>query len=195
MLLGAACASEEERVDDRPIVFLDSGDTLVDEGTEVHDAAGIVLEAALIPTAAEMVQGLLDRDVRLALVADGYTQSFVNVLGFHGLWDAFEVYAISDQVGASKPDPKMFETALDAMGVRSDRRRDVVMVGNNLGRDVRGANALGLTTVWLNWSPRRRKVPNDPIEVPHHEIALPIDLLSWLDARQDARQDTREDAR
>lgn len=171
-------------MDERTIVFLDSGDTLVDEGTEVHDEHGVVVRASLIPTAAEMVQGLLDRQVRIALVADGYTQSFVNVLGGHGLWEAFEAFAISDQVGVAKPDPRMFETALEAMHVAPDDRRDVIMVGNNLGRDIRGANALGLTTVWLNWSPRRRKVPNDPIEVPDHEIALPIDLLAWLDERR-----------
>ena len=57
----------------------------------------------------------------------------------------------------------------------------VVMVGNNLRRDIAGAKALGLTTVWIDWAPRRRKVPRTPDEHPDHTIAEPLELLAVLE--------------
>ena len=55
------------------------------------------------------------------------------------------------------------------------------MVGNNLERDIKGANQLGLISVWLNWSPRRSKIPADASEVPQYTIKLPLELLTIID--------------
>jgi len=169
------------------IVLLDCGDTLVDEATEIKDHRGAVVEADLIPGAAEMVAELVRRGYRLGLVADGPTATFRNVLGHYGLWDAFEASAISEEVGVEKPDARLFTTALDSLGVKPEDYRFIPMVGNNLERDVVGANQLGLVSVWLSWSPRRRHVPLVPLEVPQHTIATPLGLLPLLDrwSRQD----------
>ena len=55
------------------------------------------------------------------------------------------------------------------------------MVGNHLGRDIKGANQLGIISVWLDWSPRRAKVPADPSEEPDFTIKQPMELLQVLD--------------
>ena len=55
------------------------------------------------------------------------------------------------------------------------------MIGNNLERDVKGANQLGIVSVWLDWAPRRSKIPADASEVPLHTIKLPLDLLPIID--------------
>ena len=55
------------------------------------------------------------------------------------------------------------------------------MVGNHLGRDIKGANALGLTSVWLDWAPRRAKVPADASEEPDFTIKTPLELLDLID--------------
>ena len=55
------------------------------------------------------------------------------------------------------------------------------MVGNNLERDIKGANALGIISVWLNWSPRRSKIPADDSEVPQYTILQPLELLDVID--------------
>ncbi|MEM6431027.1 MAG: HAD family hydrolase [Deinococcota bacterium] len=159
-------------------VLLDSGDTLVDEGTEVKDDDGIVLSASLISTADELIKTLKRQGYPLALVADGEVQSFKNVLGRHGLFEKFDVHVISETVGVLKPDEKMFITALEALNI-SDHTA-TVMVGNNLARDICGANALGITSVWLDWAPRRSKTPANDGERPDHSIKLPIDLVDVL---------------
>lgn len=161
-------------------VFLDCGDTLVDEATEVKNDLGETQTAELIPGADAMVQALVELGYRLALVADGPIKTFENVLGHYGLLNAFEARAISAQVGVEKPAVAMFETALTALGLgRADAGR-VLMVGNNLERDIAGANALGLITVWLSWAPRRAKVPTCAQEVPDYEISAPCELLPLL---------------
>ena len=147
----------------------------------MKDARGASLRAELIPGAAAMVRGLVDRGYRIGLVADGPADTFRNVLGQHGLYHLFSARAISEEVGVSKPDALMFRTALDAMGVPESGYGKVVMVGNNLERDIKGANALGLVSVWLRWSPRRSKIPADSSEVPAHVIDTPLELLDLME--------------
>lgn len=162
-------------------ICLDSGDTLIDEATEIRSEADIVMTADLIPGAGEMMRGLKDRGYRLALVADGYAQSFRNILGQHGLFDLFEVHAISSEVGVFKPHADMFLCALNGLGIDPADYGRVIMVGNHLERDIKGANALGLISVWLDWSPRRSKIPADAGEQPRYTIKEPLDLLALLD--------------
>ncbi|WP_233531846.1 hypothetical protein [Paenibacillus alkalitolerans] len=60
------------------IIFLDSGDTIIDEATEVREDDGIVIRADVIPGADVMVKTLSERGYTLVLVADGEAQSFKN---------------------------------------------------------------------------------------------------------------------
>jgi FMN phosphatase YigB (HAD superfamily) len=162
-------------------VCLDCGDTLVDEATEVKDEHLVTQTADLIPGAAQMVRDLKQRGCLLALVADGPTGTFRNVLTHYDLYDLFDAVAISQEVGAEKPDARMFRHALDQLGIAEGDYGRVVMVGNHLSRDVKGANALGLISVWMNWSPRRHKTPLDDTEVPQHIIHSPAELIPLLE--------------
>ena len=162
-------------------ICLDSGDTLVDEGTEIKDARGAVLEAELIPGAAALVQQIKQRGYPLALVADGPAATFHNVLGHYGLYDLFDAWAISELVGAEKPDAAMFQTALAQLAIAPVDYGRVMMVGNNLSRDILGANRLGLISVWIDWAPRRAKTPANALETPDYTIKTPLELLSLID--------------
>jgi HAD superfamily hydrolase (TIGR01549 family) len=162
-------------------ICFDCGDTLVDEGTEIKDEHEVTQRAELIPGASETVRALKRRGYRLALVADGPTGTFRNVLPAHGLWDLFDAFAISDEVGVEKPAAPMFHHALHQLRIAPTEYGRVLMVGNNLARDVKGANDLGMISVWLDWAPRRPKVPADASEVPHYTIREPMQLLALVD--------------
>ena len=56
----------------------------------------------------------------------------------------------SERVGILKPDPRIFMTALDALGVKP---ADAVFVGDSAARDMAGARALGMRHVWLTGEP------------------------------------------
>ena len=162
-------------------ICLDSGDTLVDEGTEIKDGSGAVLAAELIPGAADLVRQVKQMGYPLALVADGPAATFRNVLGHYGLYELFDALAISQFVGVEKPAAAMFHTALGQLDIPPADYGRVMMVGNNLSRDILGANALGLITVWIDWAPRRSKVPANALETPDYTIKTPLELLSVID--------------
>ncbi len=163
-------------------VFLDCGDTLADEGTEVKDEeTEIVSSADLIPGAENLTRRLLARGYRLALVADGPRETFVNILGQHGLWNDFEAHVISGDLGVAKPHRRMFETAMAALDLSKDAAGRIVMVGNNLERDIKGANEAGLISVFMRWSERRTHVPSDTSEKPRFAIDYIEDLPELLE--------------
>ena len=162
-------------------ICLDCGDTLANERTEVKNEHGVTLKADLIPGAADMVRTIKKRSYPLALVADGPTGTFENILTQHNLYDQFDVFSISHQVGVNKPDARMFTNALDQLGINKTDYSRVIMVGNNLERDIKGANALGLISVFLSWSNKRTHTPADETEVPQHTIKTPAELLSLLE--------------
>jgi FMN phosphatase YigB (HAD superfamily) len=166
-------------------ICLDCGDTLIDEGTEVKDSRGVSLAGRLIPGADQALHELKRRGYPLALVADGPADTFRNNLAPHGLYDLFEARAISDEVGACKPDPAMFQHALDRLGIHCEAYGNVVMVGNNLARDVRGANKLGLISVWLSGSPRYAQIPDAPEEQPAYTIRSLWELVPLIEALEE----------
>ncbi len=161
-------------------VLLDSGDTLVDEATEIRDEAGYVIDAALIPGTIEMIERLTAEGYRLALVADGLQRSFENVLGQHGIRKHLEAEIISEVLACEKPDQRMFDAALDALGLDAADAGHVVMIGNHLGRDVNGANRRGMVSIWLDWSPRREKQASASDEVPDYVVRSPGEIPSLL---------------
>jgi putative hydrolase of the HAD superfamily len=166
-------------------LFIDSGDTLVDEGAQVWDG-GIVVETALIPGAAEALRLIHDRAYTIALVADGEKESFDNVYRQHALEDCFSARAISGVVGTQKPDPRMFRTALEQLGLSEADKGRIVMVGNNLSRDIRGANLFGIASVLIDWSPRYPRESGDPDEIPDYVIHTPAELPPLLETLEEA---------
>lgn len=163
-------------------ICFDFGDTLADEATEVKDGTATTLRADLIPGAVELIHELKRRGYRLALIADGRPGTYLNVLSHYGLYALFDAVAISEIVGVLKPEARIFIHALDQLGISAPDYSRTVMVGNNLERDIKGANDLGMISVWIDWSPRRSKIPADPSEVPQYTIKKPLDFLDILPA-------------
>jgi putative hydrolase of the HAD superfamily len=169
------------RVPKLEAICLDCGDTLIDEGTEIKDEAGLVLSAELIPKAYQLLAALAEQGYRLALVADGFVKSFETIFEQHKFGTYFEVQIISETIGVAKPDAKMFKVALEQLAIKPEAYAQVLMVGNNLNRDIKGANLMGLTSIWLDWAPRRAKVPADASEVPDFIIKEPLELLEIVE--------------
>ncbi|MCA1193894.1 MULTISPECIES: HAD family hydrolase [unclassified Saccharopolyspora] len=79
----------------------------------------------------------------------------VDALRRDGVAPFIDHWAISELVGATKPDPEIFWHALNRAGVLP---RNAVHVGNRLDSDVRGAQRLGMRTIWVV----RGEAPPDP---------------------------------
>ena len=146
------------------ILFTDIGDTIIDESTEIRNSEDVVQRAECIPGARETCLRLHEKGYRIAMVADGRDASFRNTMRQHGLTSVFEAWIISENVGAEKPDAAMFRSAMEAMGLQEEDKARILMVGNNVKRDIRGANQFGVTSVLMDWSKRRpfdEEIPED----------------------------------
>jgi HAD superfamily hydrolase (TIGR01549 family) len=172
---------ESERAQRRVwAICFDIGDTLMIEQTEEKDAEQTTQRAELWPGAAELIWGLRRAGYLLALVADTRPGTYKNVLRQHGLYEAFDVFSISEELGWVKPDPRMFEHALDGLGLAPAEAGHVLMVGNNLARDARGANALGIVSVWIHFNDRYPLIPADEHERPVHEVTSMSELAELI---------------
>lgn len=163
------------------VLFMDSGDTIMDEGTEVRDENDIVVAGNCIPGADTMLKTLHEKRYTIAIVADGTYQSFQNLFHKNHLQGTFDALICSEKVGVTKPHPLMFATAMKELGLGLDDIRRIVMVGNNLSRDIRGANHMGITSVHINWSPRYPKAPSRDEDVPDYVISEPMELVTLAD--------------
>ncbi len=145
------------------IIFIDSGDTLIDESTQVYEGDEIV-SAEFIPGGREFLLSLHQRGYTIALVADGKNQDFLNVYHDPELKACFDAWVVSEVVGKQKPNAVMFEAAMQALQlVQADKQR-IVMIGNNIRKDVKGANEFGITSIWFDWSPRYFHTVEHPSE-------------------------------
>ena len=162
------------------IIFTDSGDTIVDEATQIFDARGIVTKAELIPGAGEVLRRLHKDGYRIALVADGEWESFQNVYRENGLGECFEAWVVSEIVGEQKPSAKMFDEAMQKMALSDEQKAQIVMIGNNLKKDIKGANIYGITSIWLDWSPRYFHEPEEKDEIPDYTVKTPEELYELI---------------
>ena len=63
-------------------------------------------------------------------------------------------------VGFEKPDPRIFQAALDALETSADR---AVFIGDSLPRDMEGARRLGMPHIWLAPGAQAACCPADPV--------------------------------
>ena len=115
---------------------------------------------------------------RLGLIAN--QQSAVReAIRRDGIEPSFEVWAISEDIGFDKPDPRLFRHALDAAAADPERS---AMCGDRLDYDVRPARAIGMRTVWV----LRGEAPDDPtpeqLAEPHAAVRSLVELPAALEA-------------
>lgn len=158
------------------IIWIDSGDTIINEETEIRDEHGIVIHAEVIEGADKALKALYEAGYTIALVADGDVQSFHNVYEENQLGYCFHTRTISEIVGQQKPSPRMFEDAMLKNNLAQEDKQRIVMVGNNVKRDIAGANRFGITSILMDWSPRYDMTPREPDQVPDYIIHSPSEL-------------------
>jgi HAD superfamily hydrolase (TIGR01549 family) len=160
-------------------IFFDLGDVIMREESEIKDGQLNTLRADLVEGMGEALRTLKARGHTLGLVADTRPLTARNVLSQHNVLDLFDTLAISEEVGCVKPDARIFRAALDALNLSPADYARVLMVGNNLARDVRGANALGLTSVYFHWN-NRYPGSNDPPTYTVHNARELLELIERL---------------
>jgi putative hydrolase of the HAD superfamily len=91
-----------------------------------------------------------------------------------GLEGRLDFLVISEGVGVSKPDPRIFRIALARA---KSRPKEAVMIGDSWTSDVRGALGAGIRPIWFNRFHRR---PPEPANVPSIDSYAPVGALTRL---------------
>jgi len=93
-----------------------------------------------------------------------------------GVMRYFSVVADSGRVGITKPDPRLFQHALNGLGLVNT---PAWMVGDDFESDIRPAAALGLSTVWI--APPGTEPKSREPGVPTARLATLSDLGTLLE--------------
>ena len=129
------------------------------------------------PHTVETAVELKVRGYGLGIITDGIPVKQWEKLVRLGLDDLFDPVVISGDrdVGFSKPDRRIFETALSKAGIGPE---EAAMVGDKIGSDIAGANKVGMRTVWF-------LTPRDPKDLPLstgiHPDHIITDMTQLLD--------------
>jgi putative hydrolase of the HAD superfamily len=104
----------------------------------------------LASTTHALLETLRDRGLKLGLVSNAIDppELLHRDLAQFGVAERLDVALFSSEVGRRKPDPVIFERALEALGVEPER---TLMVGDKVAIDIAGAKALGMKTCQALW--------------------------------------------
>lgn len=124
------------------------------------------------PDALSTLKSLKELGLPIGIVSNttnpGFMKDYERVQSGLDSYVDFSIY--SSEVPYRKPHPSIFETCLARLGLPAC---DVLFVGDDLDRDVAGAQGVGMPAVWIN---RNAEEPRDGI-VPDFEIQQLSDLL------------------
>jgi REG-2-like HAD superfamily hydrolase len=98
------------------------------------------------PEAASVCERLKAAGLRLAVISNG-SVTVRNLLDQAGLLHHFELVIASQDLGIQKPDPRIFQAALAALGVEAG---EAVYVGDLYEVDVAGAREAGMGAVLID---------------------------------------------
>lgn len=116
----------------------------------------------------------LSKEHKLIIITNGLKNVQTNRIRKSTIGKYFEDIVISEEVGVSKPNPKIFEIALE--NINYTDKSKILMVGDSLTSDVKGGINFGVDTCWFN----HEKVLNKTEIKPTYEISNLLDLKTIL---------------
>ena len=129
--------------------------------------------AELIDGAENLIRTLHGR-AGLMLITNGLKQVQRSRLAKSAIADCFAGMIISEELGSAKPHRGIFDAAFARMG--GPRKADVLLIGDSLTADIRGANDYGIDACWYNPAGR---TPGSDLRI-RYEISRLEELLSIL---------------
>jgi putative hydrolase of the HAD superfamily len=104
----------------------------------------------LADTTHALLEALRDRGLKVGLVSNAFDPPALlhRDLALLGVAERLDVAVFSSELGRRKPDPAIFERALEELGVEAGR---TLFVGDTIATDIAGAAALGMHTCQAVW--------------------------------------------
>jgi HAD superfamily hydrolase (TIGR01549 family) len=100
----------------------------------------------IVPGAVALME-IVRQHARTAVVTNNTVIEQDEKLATFGLWPHVDALITSEECGVTKPDPAIFRSALERLGVEA---HEAVMVGDSWANDIVGAANIGMRAIWLN---------------------------------------------
>lgn len=126
----------------------------------------------LAPGSIEVLSHFKENGVIMALITNGASEFQRPKIERFDLAKYFNHILVEGEFGAGKPDISVFVHTLDKLGVTPDK---AWMVGDDLKRDILGANEAGIFSVWVDW--RNKGVPENTSIKPDRIITSISELV------------------
>lgn len=110
----------------------------------------------LYPGARRLLDALHDKYIRVAVCTDLLAHIQHRKLRALGMIDDVDCLVTSEEAGAEKPSPIVYDLCLKKLRLSPE---EVCFVGDNLERDIAGAEAAGMKAVWFN--PDGKEIPQE----------------------------------
>lgn len=149
-------AEQVEQLATRSIAQAFSALGLRDAAAALQRAEAVFFEpevraSRLYSGAREVLEALAGTGLRLGMISNATSHQLVlDITGRHGIAGFFDPLLSSARFGRTKPHPAIFRHVLDAWALRPG---EAVMVGDNLGADVLGAQRVGMRSILVDVEP------------------------------------------
>lgn len=130
---------------------------------------------AFFKGAEETLKKIKSLKIRMALITNGDRKKQRAQIEYLNLSKFFEIILIDSELGFSKPDPRIFNLALEKLSLNAD---EVWMVGDNLRNDIYGAQNVGIYSIWNDFKGTGLTVNSDI--VPNKVINSISEILKYL---------------
>jgi HAD superfamily hydrolase (TIGR01549 family) len=105
------------------------------------------------PEVRDVLEELRRRGFHLGVISN-HNDALIRILRHHRLSPFFETVTYSQEAGADKPDPRVFQLALRRAASEPD---EALHVGDSWEMDVLGARSVGIRPVWVDRSGGRAR--------------------------------------
>lgn len=136
----------------------------------------------ITPETIEIIRKVKQR-YKVGIISNNVYDWVIQVLEAYQIRGLFDVITVSSEVGARKPDARIFQVALKSVSVKAE---EAVFVSDELAEDLVGSKGLGMISVWLKaphirseW--KQREVVEEEIFKPDATISNLEELIPFLE--------------
>lgn len=161
----------EDRIDKETLRYKRLNDTFIAIGKDISDKTihkiadqyiyYLSKQTNLLEGATELLEYLKPK-YKLHIITNGFQEVQVGKLNNTDLIRYFDVVVNSEMAGVKKPNPKIFELALEMAEVE---KNNAIMIGDSYEADVLGALDIGLDAICYNY--HQEELPGNIKQVNH----------------------------
>lgn len=106
-----------------------------------------------IPTKNKLIDGAIELleylrpKYKMYILSNGFTELQSQKMQTTGIGKYFDALILSEEIGVNKPNPRLFEYALQKSGARLE---ESIMIGDMFETDIAGAAGIGMDQIYFN---------------------------------------------